>query len=102
MHARFRDLVDEASRTYDVVIVDVPPVLAVTDAAIVGRLAGTNFLVLRFAEHAPREIELTLKRLEQAGVRVHGVVMNAVTQRASAYGYHRYGYQYAYSYGEKK
>ena len=47
MNSRFRDLIDAATKQYDLVILETPPILAVTDAAIVGRLAGVTLLVLR-------------------------------------------------------
>lgn len=83
---------------YDQVIVDVPPVLAVTDAAIVGVHAGSTLLVLESARHPVREIDATMKRLRTAGVNVSGVVLNRVGARAGSYGYGGYGYQYEYSY----
>jgi len=96
-HDRFKGLIEALSSTYDYVILDTPPVLAVTDAAIVGKLAGTTLLVLKSAEHPRREIEETLKRLSHSGVRVQGVLMNQVGAKAGAYGYGNYGYSY-YSY----
>jgi tyrosine-protein kinase Etk/Wzc len=83
---------------YDQVIVDVPPVLAVTDAAIVGVHAGATLLVLESARHPVREIDAAMKRLRTARVNVTGVVLNRVGARAGSYGYGGYGYQYEYGY----
>ena len=86
---------------YDRVIIDSPPVMAVTDAAIVGRHAGATLLVARFNQTQMREIELSLKRLGQAGVSVKGVLLNAVAAAAGGYGY-GYKYGYAYKYDQRK
>src|SRR5690606_8643284 len=101
LNARFRDFLDAAAKDYDMVVIDAPPVLAVTDGAIIASQAGTNFLVLRFGENTLREVEVAVKRFEQSGVKVQGIIMNGVTKRASARGYRQYGYQYAYSYDKK-
>ena len=91
LNPRFRDVLLEMTANYDAIIIDVPPVLAVTDAVIVGREAANNFLVLRFGQHTMREIREAIKRLEHGGIKVQGVIMNAVTERASAYGNRKYG-----------
>ena len=98
---RFVDFLREVSAQYDIVIIDTPPVLAVTDAAIIGRHAGTSLLVLKAGEHPMRMIEETVKRLLQAGVKVRGTLLNqAGRNRTGQYSYragYRYdGYQYAY------
>lgn len=96
MHPRFSALLEWASQHYDLVLVDTPPLLAVTDAAIVGRLAGTVFLVARFAVTAAKEVEITQRRLEQNGIEVKGVILNAMERRAAGYYGGSYGY-YQYS-----
>ncbi|KPN17054.1 tyrosine protein kinase [Xanthomonas sp. Mitacek01] len=90
MHPRFGELLASLAARYDLVIVDTPPILAVTDAAIVARHAGSNLLVTRFGVNQPKEILLTKKRFEQNGVTVKGAIFNAVEKRAT--GYYSYGY----------
>jgi tyrosine-protein kinase Etk/Wzc len=89
----FERILAELARRYDFVLLDTPPVLAVTDATLVARLAGVNLLVLRAGQHAPREIVLAMKRLEQGGARVHGIVMNDMH---TGMGSRRYYYYYQY------
>jgi len=96
MHPRFAALLEWANEHYDLVLVDTPPVLAVTDAAIVGRLAGTTLLLARYGISAVKEVEVTQRRLEQNGIEVKGVILNAMQRKASSY-YGNYGY-YQYSY----
>ncbi|MGR3172539.1 polysaccharide biosynthesis tyrosine autokinase [Vibrio vulnificus] len=96
MHPRFKELVDWASEHYDLVIIDTPPVLAVTDPSIVGAIAGTTLMVARFGQNTVKEIDVARSRFEQAGIEVKGVILNATEKRASSYygyGYYNYNYQ---------
>ena len=96
MHSNFSKLVEEVSNAYDIVIIDTPPILAVTDPAIVSAHTGTTLLVARFGQNHLREIELTRDRFDQNGIDVKGLVFNGVVKKASnAYGYYGY-YNYEY------
>ena len=101
MHRRFGELITWASDNYDLVILDTPPILAVTDAAIVGKYAGTTLLVARFEQNTAKEIEVSVRRFEQSGVGIKGCILNGVVKKASSY--YGYGYNnYGYSYTDKK
>jgi len=96
MHSNFSKLVEEVSAAYDIVIVDTPPILAVTDPALVSAHTGTTLLVARFGQNHIKEIELTRNRFEQNGIEVKGLVFNGVVKKSSnAYGYYGY-YNYEY------
>jgi tyrosine-protein kinase Etk/Wzc len=92
----FRQLIEWASRRYGMVVLDTPPVLAVTDATIVARLAGVNLLVVRAGAHSIREIALSLKRFSQSGVQVQGTVLNDVKSALGRYGKHGRYQRYEY------
>ncbi|HGW5341522.1 TPA: polysaccharide biosynthesis tyrosine autokinase [Escherichia coli] len=97
MHKNFGQLISWASSNYDIVILDTPPILAVTDAAIIGNYAGTTLLVARFEVDTAKEIEVSIKRFEHGGVIVKGCILNGVVKKASSYysyGYSNYGYTY--------
>ncbi|EPK1798814.1 polysaccharide biosynthesis tyrosine autokinase, partial [Klebsiella pneumoniae] len=85
MHERFGKLLEWANNEYDLVVIDTPPILAVTDAAIIGNYSGTTLLVARFEMNTPKEIEVSVKRFEQSGVKVKGCIMNGVVKKASSY-----------------
>ncbi|HCV02432.1 MAG TPA: tyrosine-protein kinase [Pseudoalteromonas sp.] len=96
MHERFSKLIETIKEHYDIVIIDTPPILAVTDPAIVSAHAGSTLLVTRFGQNHIRELDLTRNRFEQNGIDVKGVVFNGVLKKASnAYGYYGY-YNYEY------
>lgn len=97
MHKNFNELMNWASSNYDIVILDTPPILAVTDAAIIGGYVGTTLLVARFELNTPKEIEVSVKRFEQSGVQIKGCILNGIQKKASSYygyGYSHYGYSY--------
>lgn len=101
MGSRFNELIDWASKNYDIVMIDTPPILAVTDAAIIGHRAGTSLMIARFASNTVKEIEVSIRRFNQNGIDVKGVILNAVEKRASSY-YGDYGYyQYEYRSNDK-
>src|SRR5690606_19602989 len=94
MTRSFTEFLDSVGERFDLVIVDTPPALAVTDAAIVGKQAGTTLMITRFRENPLKEIERATQLLENAGVTVKGSILNAIERSAAAY----YGYGYGYGY----
>ena len=98
LHERFGVFLESISKQYDHVIIDSPPILAVTDASIIGRMASATLMVIRAGQHPMRELEQSTKRLIQAGVDIKGIVFNDVPESSSSYGYGygRYVYQYSY------
>ena len=95
MTAAFSRFLEEVSQRYDLVIIDTPPVLAVTDAAVVGAQCGTTLMVARFQANPVRELQIASRRLETSGVTVKGVILNAMERKAAtSYGYGYYNYSY--------
>ncbi|WIX34569.1 polysaccharide biosynthesis tyrosine autokinase [Salinicola sp. JS01] len=96
MGSRFSAFLAAASERFDLVIVDSPPILAVTDAAIIGKQVGTSLMLVRFERNPVKELELAIARLRTAGVEPRGAILNAVERKASTaygYGYYHYNYQ---------
>lgn len=97
MNERFQTVMSRIDKEYDIVIVDTPPVLAVTDALLVARAAATTLLVARFGKTSVKEIENCRKRLQQMGVQVEGAILNDIVKSAAFYyhsGYSHYNYGY--------
>jgi len=99
LHSKFALALEIFAGDYDHVIIDSPPILAATDAAIIGNLAGATLLVVKDAQNPLREIATSVKQLKQAGVNLRGVVYNGVKISNSRYGQGKY---YAYYYSNKK
>ncbi|MDW8847198.1 polysaccharide biosynthesis tyrosine autokinase [Erwinia sp. MMLR14_017] len=97
MHNRMEELLTWASKNYDLVLIDTPPVLAVTDATIIGKMAGTSLMVARFENNTTKELDISFKRFAQNGINIKGVILNAVVRKAAnAYGYGYDYYDYSY------
>lgn len=97
--AQFKTLLEQLSDKFDHVIIDTPPVLAVTDGIIISQYTGVNLVIARYAKTQMKELELTLNRFEQAGVKVNGFILNDIQRSSAGYGY---GYNYAYAYKANK
>lgn len=89
-------LLDEARRRYDYVLIDVPPLLPVTDAALLAAHSDGAMLVVRHNKTTRDQVEASRERLESVGARLLGSIVNMapVAKRGSGYGY-GYGYGYA-------
>ena len=100
MDNRFNELLANASQRYDYVILDTPPVLAVTDAVIIGQHAGTVLMISRYAHTRARELEASVERLKQNHINIKGVVLNGMKREANnSYDYYAYD---AYHSGNNK
>ena len=97
MSSRLTQLLDIVSSRYDIVLIDTPPILSVTDAAIVGRQTGLNLMVLRFGQSYIKEINFAFRQFEKNGVEIRSVILNGVQRRLT----NAYGYQYQYGYAYK-
>ena len=87
---RMEQLIQDVSQRYDVVLYDTPPVLGVSDAAVVAREVGTAVLVIQHRRY-PRAMSLRARQvIENAGGKLLGVVVNNVTigQDETYYYYH--------------
>lgn len=105
MSDSFANLLKRAEAEYQLVIIDTPPVLAVTDAAIISKMAGVTFMVLKAGEHSRGEILSSMKQIIGIGGALSGAVLNDIRLQSIGryYGYYRSGYygQY-YSYKSVK
>ena len=100
LNERLPQFLDQCSRQYDIVIVDVSPALLVSDVAVIGPNVGTTFMVVRDGVSTLSDLTTAVKRLGQARVEVKGVLFNGQQMRISKrYGY---GYGYGYKYGSDK
>lgn len=97
---RFAELLTWADAHYDQVIVDCPPVLAVSDAHIVSRLVDGAILVVRPEKNHRRAVLRAVESFHATGGVVLGVVANGLSEESAGYGYgYHYGYGYGYGYG---
>ncbi|WP_434533827.1 polysaccharide biosynthesis tyrosine autokinase [Acinetobacter pragensis] len=97
--AKFAALLEQLSPMFDHIIIDTPPVLAVTDGIIISQYTGVNLVIARYAKTQMKELELTVNRFEQVGVKVNGIILNDIQRATGGYGY---GYNYSYGYKAAK
>jgi tyrosine-protein kinase Etk/Wzc len=87
-------LLQDLAAQYDIVLIDTPPVLAVSDTQVLAPQAGTVFMVARADATTLGELQESTKRLKQSGVSVRGVIFNDLNLSKR-----RYGYGMGYKYG---
>jgi capsular exopolysaccharide synthesis family protein len=100
----FRAFVDYAQRTYDKVVFDGPPVMAVSEAAVLASLVDRTIMVIWAGKTSRKLCQITLQNLQQRGARIEGCILNNLEfGRVGYYYYSTYYsyYNYDYRYDEK-
>ena len=98
---RMKTVIEELKEKYDYVLIDTPPVLPVTDSSVIGSIADGTILLTAWNQITPAMAKEAKTRLEQAGAKILGVVLNKVEVASKGYGY-GYGYGYYYYYGHEE
>ena len=89
-------LLTDLRRDFDVIIIDAPPLLPVTDAALLATQADGAMVVVRHGRTTKDQLQHSLERLEAVDAKALGVVINLAPSRKNRTGY---GYGYGYGYG---
>ncbi len=97
--SRMRNLLARFAESFDVIVIDSPPVLPVADAAILSTMSDGALLVVRAGATNRKAAQLAVQQLEDVDARVLGVVLN--DPKAQVPLYDQYGYASYYSYGSK-
>lgn len=92
----FAELLSWAESEYDQVLIDCPPVLAVSDAQVIGQLVDGVMLVVNPEKNHRRLVARACDSFLSAGIQMFGVVANRVSQTSED----GYGYGYGYAYGD--
>ena len=96
------ELLDWASKEYDVVMIDTPPINVVADLSVLAAYTGGVLLVARYKRTTYIELEIARENIDKVGGLVLGVVINGVSDPGAAYGYnYKKYYSYNYQYTEK-
>jgi len=95
---RMRQLMQQLISQSDIVICDSPPVLAVSDALVIGRMVDGALLVINTRKTAGAAVHRALEALAQVNVPIMGAVLNRLSNSGRSY-YYYYSYNYDY-YGE--
>jgi len=95
---RLKKLLARLADEYDMVIIDSPPVIPVSDSLILSQLSDTTVIVIRAGKTTYEVLERGLKDLQSVGTDIKGFVINGVSKKNS--GYYYYGYGYGTYYGD--
>jgi tyrosine-protein kinase Etk/Wzc len=96
-----KDLVAAWSRQYDFILIDSPSILAVTDAAVLSKLADITLLITRHAYSTGKSLERAYNLLRTDPDTRVGVVLNGVDRGSSAYNEY-FGYSGNHYYAAEK
>ena len=95
----------EAAEKYDLVFMDAPPVLAVSESTVIGSIADAAILVVHGGRTSRKLVKMSVRQLETRGTRIAGLVINSLDMmHAAHYGYSSYYapyYTYDYRYEEE-
>ncbi len=86
MGPRLGEILSAASDRYDLVVIDSPPILAVTDSTIIGKHCDTTMVAVRHGKHPAAEVSEALSRLATGGVEVTGILFTDVPSGTLGYG----------------
>ncbi|MEC5151141.1 polysaccharide biosynthesis tyrosine autokinase [Cryobacterium sp. GrIS_2_6] len=99
--ARMAALIKEFNMQFDVIIFDTPPLLPVTDAAILAKIVGGAIIVVAAGRTHKNQLKGAVAALDNVGAPISGLVLTMLpTKGPDAYGYGHYGYGYGYGYTE--
>lgn len=99
MRPEFEAMLDTLNKTFDLILIDAPPTLAVTDPVLIGRFAGARILVARHMETMMGEVEAVRRNFETTGSKLTGAILNGYkASEVTQYGgkFQSYNYQYSY------
>jgi non-specific protein-tyrosine kinase len=93
---RAKDVFARLRDQFDLVLIDSPPVLPVTDAAILSQYADATLLLAAAGQTRRADLRRAAEKLDQVNAKILGIVLNKVTRQNGRY--YGYGYGYGYSY----
>lgn len=95
---KMKEFVNRLRNSYDYIVIDTPPILAVTDAVLLSSLSDATIIVVAANETDQHSLERTIDSLQAVDAPIVGSVLNRFDVKR-AYGYYGYRYSYGYGYG---
>lgn len=89
------ETLEQLKSFYNHIVIDSPPILGATDAAILGKHADATFLVVKEGRYTAQELEVSARRFQQVGIKPNGFIINDMKEGSSYYPYYGYAYQRA-------
>lgn len=95
---KFANMLIQLVASYDYIIIDTPPVLAVSDAIITAQYADKVLMVTRYNSSIEGQLAYAVRQMQKSNITVDGIVLNDVIQGITD----KYSYHYSYAYGNSK
>lgn len=89
------ETLEQLKSFYNHIVIDSPPILGATDAAVIGKHADATFLVVKEGRYTAQELEVSFRRFQQVGVKPNGFIINDMKEGSSYYPYYGYAYSHA-------
>ncbi|MGZ8946350.1 MAG: polysaccharide biosynthesis tyrosine autokinase, partial [Methylococcaceae bacterium] len=89
------ETLEQLKSFYNHIVIDSPPILGATDAAILGKHADATFLVVKEGRYTAQELEVSFRRFQQVGVKPNGFIINDMKEGSSYSPYYGYAYSHA-------
>ncbi|MGZ8928128.1 MAG: tyrosine-protein kinase family protein, partial [Methylobacter sp.] len=86
------ETLEQLKSFYNHIVIDSPPILGATDAAIMGKYADATFLVVKEGRYTAQELEVSFRRFQQVGIKPNGFIINDMKEGSSYYPYYGYAY----------
>jgi len=86
------ETLEQLKSFYNHIVIDSPPILGATDAAIMGKHADATFLVVKEGRYTAQELEVSFRRFQQVGIKPNGFIINDMKEGSSYYPYYGYAY----------
>jgi len=86
------ETLEQLKSFYNHIVIDSPPILGATDAAIMGKHADATFLVVKEGRYTAQELEVSFRRFQQVGVKPNGFIINDMKEGSSYSPYYGYAY----------
>jgi len=94
---KMKELLEKLKETYDLIVLDTPPVAVTTDAVILSEYADGVVYIVGYDMVSKKELLQSKKLLDRAGANIYGIVVNKIDKKAYSYGnYGYYNNNYAY------
>ncbi len=91
-------LLKRLKKNYDLIIMDCPPIIGLSDALILAQISDINMITVSAKKTKMENLEKTKRQFEQANIKINGVILNKVTTQGNSYFNYYYNSDY---YGEK-
>ncbi|PNK60499.1 polysaccharide biosynthesis tyrosine autokinase [Psychrobacter sp. FDAARGOS_221] len=95
---KFAQMLSQLVAIYDYVLIDTPPVLAVSDAIVTAQYADKVLMVTRYNHSVEGQLSYAIRQMHKAHIEVDGIVLNDVVQSITS----KYSYHYSYAYSNTK